>query len=132
VAELEPAAVRRTFTLLEFAALAAELPADADGIHVVRARALTADRPADTAGTPAERARALAAGAARLRGRIPPLPAYDIADPIGGRRKAYTQAVQTIGAALAIPLARITQGQPAQPAGEFSAAADSAGSVAYE
>jgi protein-tyrosine phosphatase len=101
VVELEPAAVRRTFTMLEFAALAAELPEHAEL--------------APPSGTPAERAGVLAAEAARLRGRIPPLADYDIADPIGGRRKAYTQAVHTIAGALAIPLARIGR-DPRSPA----------------
>ena len=86
VVSLVPAALRRTYTLKEFARLAAQV---------------TPEELADTAGTVAERLRTLTVAAARHRGPAP-AEADDIADPFGrslaAYRAAYTEIVDAVGA----------------------------------
>ncbi len=99
VVDLDPRAVRRTFTLRELAAIAAALP------------------PGEVTGAqPADRAHALVAAAQRHRGLVP-VGDLDIADPIGGRRKAYAQATAAIAEALDGPLGYLL----GDPAGSLSA-----------
>jgi protein-tyrosine phosphatase len=95
VLQLEPRALRRTFTLLELARLAAYVRPD--------------ELPA---GTPGERLRALAAAAAELRGVHPPgsRTADDIGDPYGESPAVFTETADQIRAAVMAILAPVTEG----------------------
>jgi protein-tyrosine phosphatase len=93
VAELCPAAVARTFTLREFAGLAATVPAgDIAGIEDVAARA-----------------RALTAAAAPLRGRLAAWPPHelDVPDPVGQPMAVQQGTALAIAEAIAGPLGLI-------------------------
>ena len=95
VLQLEPRALRRTFTLLELARLAG---------HV---------RPEDLApGSPGERLRALAAAAAELRGLHPPdgRTGDDIDDPYGESPEVFTATADQIRDAIAAILVPVTAG----------------------
>ncbi len=90
VLELEPRALRRTFTLRELARLAGHVPPDAL-----------------PAGTPGTRLRALAAAAAELRGVHPAASrtADDIEDPFGGPPDLFTATATQIETAVRAILA---------------------------
>jgi protein-tyrosine phosphatase len=92
VLELEPKALRRTFTLRELARLADHAPADG----------LSGE-------TPGSRLRALAAAAADLRGLYPPATrtADDIGDPFGGSTQLFTATADEIDAAVRAVLAAL-------------------------
>ena len=102
VAELNPRAARRTFTLRELAAIAAVIPPGAV-----------------TGPYPADRAHALVAAAQRHRGLVP-VADHDIADPIGGRHKAYAQAAAAIAEALDATFGHILAGPQTMPIGSLS------------
>lgn len=82
---LAPAAVRRTFTLLQFARLATLVPPD---------------RMAGLGAT--DRARALLGGVATARGTVQPAPAAldDLADPVGQPLEDFRACARDIGAAV--------------------------------
>lgn len=90
VVELVPAAVRRTFTLLELARLVAAV-----------------DPAAVPPGTPAERLRALVPLAAAQRGHVRPRPAAedDVVDPYGRGDAAYAASFGLIEPAVRLVVA---------------------------
>ncbi|GAA2755364.1 protein-tyrosine-phosphatase [Actinopolymorpha rutila] len=103
VVTLDPGALRRTFTITEFARLAAALtnrtPTD-------RARTDQApvDTPPELPAEPVERARALVAAAARARGTVRPprLDDDDIPDPIGRSAEVYEHVGAIIAEAVGV------------------------------
>ncbi len=91
VARLEPRSMRKTYPLLDLAALIPHLPASAPGPAAASGR-----------GTWAERLDAVSAGLANLRGTVPP-PAEDrsaVLDPIGRDRSAFAAMAAQIEATI--------------------------------
>jgi len=102
VAQLHPAALRRVFTVSDFADLV-------DGLTVV-------DPDADPlADVDASWVRQVAAAAARRRGSIVARQSgVDITDPIGGPPSAFGQMAQEVDAAL-VPIVRALRDLPGSP-----------------
>jgi low molecular weight protein-tyrosine phosphatase len=96
VVTLEPTALRRSFTLTEFARTSAALTAGT--AHGSQPGAGTVELPSD----PVERSRALVAAAARRRGTIRPArpDEDDIPDPIGRPMEVYEAAGAQIAEAV--------------------------------
>lgn len=96
VLELEPRALRTTFTMREFARL----------VGAVDPRALPPD--------PLARARALVPAACDQRGVLPPVPAEDdaIPDPISGGENDHAEATRMIDAAVRVLVDAIAAGLP--------------------
>ncbi|WP_424530770.1 hypothetical protein ACOZ38_13370 [Sphaerisporangium viridialbum] len=90
--EMRPLAAARTFTLVEFGTLALAVPAEV----------VTCHRDA------VHRARALVAEVRALRGLVR-VDRPDIADPYGGRSRAYRVAGRRIAESLAVPLELLTR-----------------------
>jgi protein-tyrosine phosphatase len=107
VVTLEPTALRRSFTLTEFARTARCRP-PASGA------AADATVPAGLPADPVERARAVVATAARWRGTVrPPRPEDDdIPDPIGQPMAVYETIGATIMHAVNTSVAALVGGQP--------------------
>jgi protein-tyrosine phosphatase len=91
VLQLEPRALRSTFTLRELARLAGHVPPDELG-----------------AGTPGQRLRALAAAASELRGLYPPdsRAADDVDDPYGEAPEVFTATADQLRDAIVTILDR--------------------------
>ncbi|MFD2079515.1 protein-tyrosine phosphatase [Actinopolymorpha cephalotaxi] len=108
VVTLVPGALRRTFTLTEFARLAAALTdrARTDRAQTGRTPAdrTAVDAPPDLPTEPVERARALVAAAARARGTVRParLDDDDIPDPIGQSVEVYEHVGAVIAEAVGV------------------------------
>ncbi|MET9022911.1 hypothetical protein ABZV93_23305 [Actinopolymorpha sp. NPDC004070] len=97
VVTLDPGALRRTFTITEFARLAAALTDHAADRTTVAA-------PPELPAEPVERARALVAAAARARGTVRParLDDDDIPDPIGQSVEVYEHVGAIIAEAVGV------------------------------
>ncbi|SDT21624.1 hypothetical protein [Actinopolymorpha singaporensis] len=108
VVTMDPGALRRTFTITEFARLAAALidRAVTDRALTDRAPAGQAlvDAPPELPAEPVERARALVAAAARARGTVRPARPDDddIPDPIGRSAEVYEHVGAIIAGAVGV------------------------------
>ncbi len=98
VVTLDPGALRRTFTITEFARLAAALTGRAPAGQALQGT------PSELPAEPVERARALVAAAARARGSVRPerRDDDDIPDPIGQSSEVYEHVGAIIAEAVGV------------------------------